>query len=97
MRHFGGRLQSAPRREVAAGPGRQLLEAEHVGPIGDGETHHLLEVGAALRRLRVAMKDVPGAYEQGQSAASVGACFGAAASPMSSRGNSISSSARKRI
>src|SRR5512132_2066907 len=97
MRHVGARSQSAPRGEVEAGPDRQLLEAEHVGPIGDGETHHLLEVGAALGRLRVAVKDVPGAYEEGQSAASVGACFGAAASQMSSRGSSISSSARKQI
>src|SRR5512133_952828 len=97
MCQFGARLQSAPGGEVVAGPGRQLLQAEHVGPIGDGETHHLLEVGAALGRLGVAVKDVPGADEQGQSAASVGPCFGAAASPTSSRGSSISSSARKPI
>jgi hypothetical protein len=58
------------------------LQAKDVRPVGAGETHHLLEIRLALRRLRIAVKDVPGADEQRQSAASVGGCFGAAASQM---------------
>jgi len=61
------------------GPGRQLLQAENIRPVGRGEANHLLEMRVPLGRLRVAMEDVPGTDDPRQSGASLGACFGAAA------------------
>ena len=71
-----------PVGELAICPARQLLQAKDVRPVCAGEAHHLLEIRLAFGSLRVAVKDVPGANEKRQSAASVGACFVAAVSQM---------------
>ena len=76
------RPHPAPLVEPAERPHGELLQAEDVGPVGARQPHHLLEEAAPLRRVRVAVEDVPGADEQWHERASVSRCSADAALPM---------------
>src|SRR5262249_43353987 len=60
--------RARPRGEIARGetaerPSRDLLGAQPVGVVGGRKPQHLVEVGAALGRHRVAVEEVPAADE----------------------------------
>src|SRR5206468_1172097 len=56
----------APAGQAVERPHRHLLETEDVRPVGGREPDHLPEERRPLRRLRVAVEQVPGPDEQGR-------------------------------
>ena len=52
-----------PHAEARKRPRRNLLHAEHIRVVRGREAHHLVEVGVATWRHRVAVEQVPAAYE----------------------------------
>ncbi len=64
LRDVTDRCHGAPSFELRESPDRQLLQADDVGTVLDGEAHALLEERRSLGRVRITVKDVPGPDKQ---------------------------------
>src|SRR3990170_130047 len=71
LRRRGEREHAAPRRQARQPPERDLLQSDDVRLVLGDEAHHPLEVRAARRRRRSAVKEVPGAKDEPQSRTSL--------------------------